>query len=301
MPFLNPDNMLNKYSKTVLVVTLSAFVAVVLLDPGDQILHMKLPLFILAIVVWVIRIAFRAANPGCLKMWAAIMLFAFIMPCIASIIGMLDGTLPLNEPRYFQIVKSSSMLLLIPLLASEKFDISKHIVNWSLFIAIMTLALAVLSIVAPLPFLMIGNYILDHENAFISSSGRLGLGIGSIYYKSVSLLLFPISYYFRNLLYYPNKFKSFVLAGIFLASVMCTDNRAMVLGAFSIIAFLVFQKIKKQFGLVPALSILLLMIAIPGGYFATFFNLDDYCEIFVDFGLFSITFLMLMIFAYKDA
>ena len=251
--------MIFKTSKFVLMVTLSAFVGAVLVDPGDHILHLKLPLLILALVIWAVRVVCGRVNPGGFMIWAAILLFAIILPGISAIISLLGDTLPTGEPN-FQIIKGFTVLLLIPVLVSESIDPAKHIIRWSFAVAIITITLAVISIVAPVIYLAVYTFTLKTENAYILHRDLLGVGIGSFYYKTISLVVFPIAYYFWNLLNRPRKIISSVLTLIFLVAVLCSGSRATALGTFMVVVAFIFQKLKARLGLRSALAALFIMI-----------------------------------------
>lgn len=266
--------MLFKTSKLVLIVSLSAFVATALLDPTDQMLHLKMPLFILVLSAWAVRVVCGMVHVGNLKIWAVILLFAFILPGVASIIGLLGDTLPGGNPS-FALLKGFVVILLIPVVASEEIDLTKHIIRWSFAVAVFTIALAVLSFVAPILFSLVYEFVSNDENVMFGSRNSLGLGIGTFYYKTVAILLFPIAYYFQNLLDRPKKLISCTLMLIFLAAVLCSDSRAVAVGAFIVVTVLLFQKLKTKFGLNIALSVLLIIIVLPAGYFVSFFHSNE--------------------------
>lgn len=266
--------MLFRISKFVLIAALSSFVAVVLLDPSDEILHLKVPLLILTLCTWVARVVCGMVSPGSAKIWAAILLFALIFPGIATIIGLLGHTLPIGDPK-FQLMKSFAGILLIPLSCSERKDISIYIIRWSFVIATFTLALFVLASSAPLLFAAVAVFTLEKGNAMLGSHSSIGLGIGSVYYKTISVIVFPVAYHLRNLLYRPHKIISLALLIIFLAAVLCSGSRGTLIGIFFVIVALVCQKLKKKFGSKLALAAFLIMLALPAGYFVSFFHPDE--------------------------
>ena len=263
--------MLFKTSKFALIVTLSSFVAAALFDPGDQILHLKVPLFLCALSLWAARVALGMVGPGNYKTWTAVLLFALVLPGIASIIGLLGDTLPTGEPR-FAVLKGFSVLLLIPVLSSEKIDLTKHIIRWSFVVAVFTIALVVLSLKAPLIFAAAEVFFVEKDSVMINSRDVVGFGIGSFYYKTVAVVVLPIAYYFWNLLHRPRKVVSLVLTLIFLGAALCSGSRATALGAFVIVVAFVFQKLKARLGLRSALAALFIMVVLPAGYFASYFH-----------------------------
>jgi hypothetical protein len=258
-------------SKSVLIVSLSFFVAVVLLDPSAKILHLKLPLFIFVFSVWAIRVACRMVNPGSLKTCAAILLFSFVIPGIATIVGLLGDTLPAGE-FHFATLNSFALLLLIPIVSSEGIDLTKHIIRWSFIIAVLTIAMAVLSFVAPLFFSVVTEFTLAKENAFVSPRDMLGVGVGSYYYASAAVLVLPIAYYLRNLLDCRRKIISFLFFVLFSAAVLCSGSRATALGSFAVVIVLILQKIKTIIGPGTALLVLLVIVAFGGSYIFSYFD-----------------------------
>lgn len=262
-------------SQSALKIVVVAFAGVVLLDPGDNLLHLKLPLLILALSIWVVRVVCGIASPGSLKVCAFVLLFALIIPATASVISLLGDTLPVGEPLKFQLIKEFSVALIIPVIVSEGIDLIMPILRWSAIVAALTLLLAVLSLAAPPIFAVARGIAVHSGNAIIRDRAELGLGIGSFYYKTASVLVFPIAYHLHNLLNGPRRFKSAVLALLFTAAVLCTDSRAIAIAIFLIVLFFVTQKLKVTFGWTPALLVLLIMVALPAGYFAAFFHPDE--------------------------
>lgn len=264
--------MLASSSKSALKIAIIAFAGAVLLDPGDNILHLKLPLLILACSLWAMRVVCGFASPGPLKVCAWVLLFALIIPATASLVSLMGDTLPVGEPLKFQLIKEFSGILIIPIIVSEGIDLMTPLLRWSILIAALTLVLAALSLVAPAIFLVARGFAVESGNAIIRNRAALGFGIGSFYYKTVSVVMFPIAYYLRNLLNRSHKVLSAVLALMFIAAVLCTDSRATLIGAFIVVAFFITQKLKAAVGWTPALFALVVMAVLPAGYFATFFH-----------------------------
>lgn len=267
--------MLNRTSKYILIVSLSALVGTALIDPSDEMLHLKMPLFILVLIIWAARVASRMVNPGGTREWVAILLFAFILPGWASIVGLLGSSLPIGDP-HFAILKSSAVIMLIPVITTEKIDMTKHIVKWSFLVAAFTLALALISLVAPLIFDGIYEFASQKDNVMFGSRNSLGLGIGDFYYKTVAVLVFPVAYFIKKLLYRPEKLISCTMVAIFLAAILCSESRATAIGTFIVIAFLVFQKLKIKVGLEVAVTILLIILTASGCYSISFFRPSEY-------------------------
>jgi len=214
-------------------------------------------------------------NPGTVKVCAGVLLFALIIPATASLIGLLSDALPIGEPPHFQLMKEFSVVLILPVILGEGIDLMTPILRWSIVIAIFTLLLAALSLVSPLLFSVVKGIAIESDNAIIRSRAELGLGIGSFYYKTVSVLVFPIAYHLRNLLNGPRKLMNGFMVLMFIAAVLCSDSRAAAIAVFLVIVFFVIQKVKATVGVGPELLALLLMIVLPAGYFAAFFHPNE--------------------------
>jgi hypothetical protein len=267
-------SVLQKASQLALVCAVSAFVAVALLDPADKIFHLKVPLFALAFCIWVIRVAWGVVAPGTPKMWAVLLFFAFVLPVTATVVGLLGHALPDGEPS-FGVVKSSAMILLIPVVLTERIDLTKHIVGWSLSTALLTLGMVAIKFVFPVAFYALFDFTIEKGNAYISPRNMLGLGIGGFYYATIAVVVFPIAYWFRNLLYRPRKRISFFFVAIFLAAMLCSDSRATALAGYIVVAGLLFQRIRARAGMIPAAALLLIVVAVPAGLFMSFFRFDN--------------------------
>ena len=267
--------MLTTFSKSALTVLVIAFAGVVLLDPGDNILHLKLPLLILVVSVWVVRVVCGVATPGSLRTCACVLFFALILPATASLISLMGDTLPVGEPLKFQLIKEFSVILIIPVVISEGIDLIIPILRWSIIIALLTLSLATLHLVAPPLFAVAQGLAVESGNAIIRNRAELGLGIGSFYYKTASVLVFPIAYHLRDLLNGQRTLRSTILMLLFIAAVLCTDSRAILIAVFIVAVWFATQKLKVTIGWTPALFALLVMVALPAGYFAAFFHPDE--------------------------
>jgi hypothetical protein len=261
--------MLCRFSKLALIVALSGFVAAVLLDPSDEMLHMKVPLLFLVLSLWATRVLFGSTEPCGPKIWVGVLLFALIIPGSAMIIALLGSSLPPGE-LHFQIIKGFAVILLIPVVFSERIDLIKHIMRWSFIVAAFTLVLAVLSLVDPLFCAAVYGFANHAENVFTHVS--LGFGVGSFYYKTVALLVFPIAYHLQNLLNRPKKLNSCLLMVIFTAGALFSGSRGIAIGVFIVVVALGFKKFKAQFGLGVALPVLFIILVAPAGYFASFFH-----------------------------
>ena len=110
------------------------------------------------------------------------------------------------------------------------------------------------------------------DNAFIRDRGVLGLGIGSFYYKTVSVLVFPIAYHIRQFITASGKVMSLFRLLFFAAAVLCSDSRATTIGIFLLLTFFVTQHLWSKFGAAPALLFLCILTALPAAYFVAFFQ-----------------------------
>jgi hypothetical protein len=267
--------MLSKASRFVLIALLSAFVAAVLLDPEDYIRHLHLFLLTLVVAVWAVRVACRLVSPGGLKMWAAILLFAVVLPGMAAIIGLLGHSYTTDELRY-QIQKYLIVVLLIPVISSEGIDLTKHIFRWSFFIAVIPIALVVAIIFVPSFFFVVFSFTFEKGAMLVRPThDTIAQGTQSFYYQTVNVAVFPIAYYLRNLLNGPKKIVNCMLVLLFVMAVLGSGSRAAVLGAFMVVAALIYQKLKTKYGFGTAFAALLILVILSGAYFVGFFRPDE--------------------------
>lgn len=266
--------MIATVSKFALKIVVIAFAGIVLLDPGDDVVFVKISLLIL-LSIWIVRVLCGLATPGSLRVCIFVLLFALILPAIASLIALMGDSLPVGAPLKFRMIKEFSMLLIIPVIVSEEIDLVVPILRWSIVIAIITLLLVAVSLVSPPIFAVVKGFAVESGVALIRDRSELGLGIGSFYYKTASILVFPIAYHFRNLLNGQRPLRSMALLMMFVAAVLCTDSRALVIAVFFVAVIFITQKLRNAFGWTPALVALFVMLALPAGYFAAFFHSDD--------------------------
>jgi hypothetical protein len=261
-------------TKSLLTFFLSAFVVVALVDPADQIFHLKMPLFLATVIIWMVRVLLGHVPLGDTKLWMGVLLFAGLIPGAASLVGLLGTSLP-SGIASFATMKSFLVLLLIPVVVSERMDLAKILVRYSVLVVILTLAMVVANMVSPVLFDAIYAFSIAKENAMINPHDRLGIAMGSFYYKTVAVLMIPLAYHVRNFLGEGKKLVSLVLALVFITAIIFSGSRATVLAAVLVIALLGLTKIRRTQGWRLTAVALVATVALAAALFSAVFNPEE--------------------------
>jgi len=134
-----------------------------------------------------------------------------------------------------------------------------------------------MSLVVPELSAIVFNYGFGKEEVFTHES--LVMGIHSFYYKTVSILIFPLAYYLWNILNRPKKLISAILMLIFLSALFFAGSRGVALSTFGVVAATLCLKVKTIFGPGAVLFVLLIILVISGGLYTIFFNPDNLSNI----------------------
>jgi hypothetical protein len=267
----------SRVSAFILRSSLYIFVAVSLLDPADQIFHLKTPLFIVVFGIWLLRLA-NGYTPNCrIGLWIGVICFGLMVPLVATLIGAIGGTNP-AEGIGLTTLKSFLMLFLLPVIVSENIDLVSILVRESILVALITIGLVLVRFISPLLFIGIYEFTLAKQNALISTGrDQFGIGIGSFYYKTAAIMIISLGHYsWRFFQDDSRRFRDFLLILIYLSALVFSGARGNAFGALIVIGLFGLQKIKKVFGWSAAVVILAVGISLASTfYFPTFFDVAE--------------------------
>ena len=188
------------FTKKLLECFIVAFVTVALVDPADQIFHLKMPLFIAAMFVWTCRWTMGYSKSTITSFGAGLIATALVIPLSATLIGMLNGA-SAEQSTSFALCKAALMLFLLPIVISESFDLLRKICALSILVAIAIIAMVLFCYLSPAIFAAIYQFTLDRQNAIINENRDIiGFGLGGFYYKTSVVLIFPLAYHIEKLL-----------------------------------------------------------------------------------------------------
>jgi hypothetical protein len=223
-----------------------------LLDPEDDILHLKVPAFALLMAVWLWRRGFTSRTVS-VRIWAMVLGAALTVPLVWTVIGLLQGNAHTIDPD-FAMLKSFLFLLLVPVVLVEDIDLASLIVRMGFLVAALTLVIVAVASFFPLAFDVLYAFSREKQNAIISQSrDTLGIGAGMFYYKTSPLLVFPLAWY-AGRLFQPGSRKLIPLMAcvLYAAALLFSGARANFLAGLFVIGALAFVWLRRKSGLIPA-------------------------------------------------
>src|ERR1700679_1553703 len=90
----------DKPSHWLLKALLSVYVCLSLVDPMDQMFHLKSTFFLSVLGIWFLRAILGYAKWCNLGNWVGITAVALVVPTTATLIGLLSGRNPLSGPTF---------------------------------------------------------------------------------------------------------------------------------------------------------------------------------------------------------
>lgn len=251
-------------------------VFVLLVDPADAIMGLKLPLFALVVCVWLVEKAiFRSVA---IRQNTVIFLFAFIIiPVLGLLIALMQGNLD-NTEFAVGYLKSISILSLLLVLDDMEIDIFKVLIHTSIILPILTIFVYITFVVDPDYFNQVFFTYFTEETGTASFSLRnyYGFDLAMFFFKSSPLLVFPVGYCAYKMMNSRHWLKYLLLTIIFLFTLFLSGTRANMLAGLLIFLILVFANLVRRKNKAPLFfaSAVLLYLAGVFIYNASFADKD---------------------------
>lgn len=239
---------------------------VFLLDPGDSIFNLKLPLFILLILLWIIN----DATMTQIEMRYFITFFS--ITTISLLVGAFyDGSLSFA----IGILTSEVLFFLMPVFRIYNGDIIKLFSKACLVMCTLIIIFFVAELVLPhsiiFPIYMFGN---EHNAFTIDFRYYAGIRFGNVYFHASPMLVVANAYYTDQYLKKPS-FKKSIPAIIVIMSLFLTGSRNNMLISLAIpVILVIIEGNKKQKAIIGIGIIIALPMAVP--ILKDFFDLSDY-------------------------
>lgn len=239
-----------------------------LFDPGDNIFHAKVPIFLLIFLMYLL------SNPILTKEKLKPIIIFLIIPLYGffiSIINKNDFNFALN------ILISFSLILLMLFYKTFDINIIKIFTRCSLLLSYCILILFLISLVAP-DNIISALYDFGNDNVAFTIMTRAygGITFPHIYFHSSPMLIFTVVYYWYKT-YKCFRFRFLFFAIVMSLSLFLTGTRANMLMAIAgpLVVLLFSQNIKLGIRLfVMALAALVALIVF-GDVLLAFFDISD--------------------------
>jgi hypothetical protein len=254
------------------------YVCISLMDPMDQIFHLKSIFFLMIFGIWFLRAILGYTTWLHLSNWVTVTAFALVLPLAATLIGLMSGRNPLSGPT-FSTLEIFLMLFLVIVVSSEEINLVL-ILNWGcVLVAIITLAIAVISMVSPLLYDAIFEFTTLKQTAYLSlDTSHIGIGLGSFYYKTSATMILPLGYYTAR--FYAEKAhrgRSFFMGLVFFSALLLSGARANGLAAIAVVTVFSIKKMRDVLGWSAAIALSLVVVVLAAASIVpSFFNPTEY-------------------------
>lgn len=253
------------------------FIFLTIFDPGDVVLGLKVPFFMLSIMAGAlvcIRDPERILIPKSLLNY--ILLFISIPLFSIFIYYLKDGSDPFEG---FAMLKGYLFIFLSIILVITKLDITKYLSNILLLMAFCIIFLFVFLLVYPEYFEILNNIGMETQIFYPGKRSYDGIiTFQQAYFACSPMLVIPIAYYFydykeanKNKL--SSLFKLLIcITGLFLAG---SRNNMFAALFLPIALYLIFNK-KSIFSISLVISIVTVMLSVFANEFASFLDPNEY-------------------------
>ena len=242
----------------------------VMVDPTNQIFHVKYILFGLVFVVWIGgNLKKKQVFPR--YFWALLLFIAFFMPFYELSVGLINSILhnvPVGKMVYFNSFFFFAMILVT---VSERIDLTTMFNYSSLTIVAMTLGLYLVLIFDLHLFGDMYRYFVVDKQVVVYALRNYGkVTLLMIFYKTSPLLVFPLSWYLYRLLIEKQKkylFFNVLLLILTALTLYFSGTRANLVSLVFILIFYLgyylFKKSKIWFVWALGLSVLVVLFMMP--------------------------------------
>jgi hypothetical protein len=248
------------------------FILVLMLDPGGNILKIKLLLFVLLLGCCIVTFRFISKE-----IYLSFLFYAILI--ITSTIGFF-ANYDADTKAMIYFYKSFSMIWLLPWIA--KIRIIEYLKFPALIISVIVIFIEV--IMFKYPQLEYAVHAIMQSDRFLNTimMGRrtiLGIRVNAVYYTSAPVLLLLFAVMFQKYLTnYRHKIWNLIFTLIILCPLLMGGTRAMIASALAIAAFLLVIKFwNAKYGSLVAIYLGLIVIA--SGVFLAMLLLSDTKEI----------------------
>jgi hypothetical protein len=252
--------------KSVINFLFCLLVFVLIIDPGDLIFRLKVPLFASIFLIW-----FLLKKFAVLKINKDILFISFIfliIPVWGVIVAIIQDTFS-DQVFALGFIKSFFIITSLVIVVDLKIPVEVYLNRLCIIIPIIIIPTYILLTINPSSFITISNYLDVKDVAKFSNRNFYGYEVVMLYYRTSPLLVFPLAYYCSRFFYQNKKFINIVLVILFLFTLILSGTRAnMLSGAFIVIYFL-FDFLVKKRNKLPFLITCVIMIFVMVSFLKT--------------------------------
>lgn len=257
--------------------TVYIFLFLTVFDPGDVVFGLKVPLFILTIIIGTLICLKDIKNIS--LPWSLInysLIFVSIPLFSIFIYYLRDGSDPFKG---FEMLKGYLFIFLALILVMTRLDITKYLSNILFFMAICIISLFLFLLLFPEYFELLNNIGMQTQIFYPGQRSYDGIiTFQQAYFACSPMLVIPIAYYFYNFKELPaNRTLNFIklvicILGLFLAG---SRNNMFAALFLPIILFIAFGK-KSIYSFSFVLLALTLILSLFANELASFLDPNEY-------------------------
>lgn len=222
---------------------IACLVFVLIVDPGDLIFRLKIPLFALVFLVWFGLKLYQPIKVNFDVVY--ISLIFFFIPLVGISVGLLQNTMQ-DFAFALGFVKSFSIIVLTIVIFDLNININKYLIWFCLAIPLIIIPIYYFITSGNGAIAPIVSYLTKKDVAKFSNRDFYGYKVIMLYYRTSPLLVFPLAYYFKNLLYGNSKFIAFILVALFFVTLILSGTRANMVAGVFVIGYLLFYFLKNR-------------------------------------------------------
>jgi hypothetical protein len=257
----------SRYGRIALRISVVLLTAVLLVDPGDALLHLKIPVFALVMVLWLLQTPIWEPILR-LNVLIAIFVVSVVLPTLWILVSLLTAP-SLDLDNLLAYPKAFLFIFLLLVIVNEHIALDLIAVRLSIFIALLTISLVVLSMAFPELFIAVYSFASEKEVAIISEGrDQFGIGVGQFYYKTAPIMLFGLTFFLHRWLFRRSRMWDIPLSLLFLVALLFSGARANVIAAFAAVAVLTIAKVARRFGPIAATVLATVLLVVPVALFS---------------------------------
>ncbi|MBN2615548.1 MAG: hypothetical protein JXR71_07610 [Bacteroidales bacterium] len=249
---------------------MALLLADVMIDPNNLIFRVKYVLFVFVLLVWTVGFRPKMNRWDSKLAYVAVFIGVF-MPFYALSVGIINSVLH-NVPVGNLVYLNSFFFFLLVLVTMNNTSYLTVLFNRSsLMIVLVTLLIYASLVLNPLWFKSLYQYFVMDKNVAAYALRNYGkITMLMIFYKTSSILVFPLSYYLYKILIDQKtkaRFVQYLLTVLIMVTLFLSGTRANVLSLFLILifylGFFTYRRSKTWFVLVVSAGLVLFLLMLP--------------------------------------
>ncbi len=248
--------MLRKIIKFLIII----LITVLIIDPGDLIFHLKVPLFVLIFLIWIFL---KTVTPIRFNRDIIInCIIFFLIPLVGICVAISQNNMD-DQTFAIGFIKSFLVIFLIFITIDLRLILSPYLIKCCFLIPLIIIPIYILITINPNNILEINNYVTIKDVAKFSHRGYYGYEVLMLFYRTSPLLVFPLAYYCSQFFFNKRrKLLNFIIILCFFFTLFLSGTRANILSDVLIVVYFIFDFLIKKRNKAPLIftSILFLFI-----------------------------------------